>query len=94
MRVSGWLMLALGALYAALPGSAQEVTDADALPDGLFEFLGMMVEHNGELIDPLSLIGPESKAEDRRSDSQLPAHRSSRTENDDAAVAEEHPDER
>ena len=40
-------------LLAGSPCAAEE-----AVPDGLLEFLGTMVESNGEWVDPLNLATP------------------------------------
>lgn len=51
--------LLLLAVLNSSAATAQEAVDAEALPEGFFEFLGLMVEQDGELIDPLSLGNPD-----------------------------------
>jgi hypothetical protein len=41
---------------------APSVFAEEALPAGMLEFLGTMVESEGELIDPLSMITPAEQA--------------------------------
>lgn len=50
-------LLLLALLYSSI-ASAEQAVRAEALPEGFFEFLGLMVEQDGELIDPLSLGNP------------------------------------
>jgi len=51
--------LLLLALLNSPTATAEEALSAEALPEGFFEFLSLVVEQDGELIDPLSLDGPE-----------------------------------
>ena len=50
-------LLLLALLYSSM-ASAEEAVRVEALPEGFFEFLGLIVEQDGELIDPLSLGNP------------------------------------
>lgn len=47
----------------AADGAEQDPAAGQPLPDGFLEFLGMMVEQDGELIDPLSLEGADRDRE-------------------------------
>lgn len=55
-------LLLLALLYSSM-ASAEEAVSVEALPEGFFEFLGLMVEQDGELIDPLSLGDPKQMPE-------------------------------
>lgn len=79
-----------------LPGMAladtQDAED-DVLPDGFLEFLGMMVEHDGELIDPLSLGGRMSPDDNESREANSEDIEVQQSRNRERAAAQEYPDE-
>ena len=103
MRVSRRAPVRLALLLAGVvvvgPAVAADVTDADYseaedLPDGFLEFLGMMVEQDGELIDPLSFserMRPQERDSSEATQEKLEPEQS---RNRDSAAAQEYPDEK
>ncbi|MAT83316.1 MAG: hypothetical protein CMQ43_12160 [Gammaproteobacteria bacterium] len=70
-------------LVVLLAAGAQSAPPADAPPDGDFlEFLGWLVEEDGEFVDPLDMAGPDWKVPER--EPRETAADDAAQENDDA----------
>ena len=76
MRKVGWMKKrqVRASLMMGLVIAASSVYAREPLPDGFLEFLGEMVEADGELVGPLTLETPMDAAIAESTDGAPPAH--------------------